>query len=363
MHEHFSSWFRTASAQADRDPELLAKRWSGVEAVSNSIKLDDVDELVKKSFGFESSDDFNETFLNLLVESDPAFPTQENDQLLSILAGSAIANVIEEEGEYAEYASMAVVSCHFDGRRECKTTGLPDISRIFLKRQSSQRFTSNHPVTFKAFPFGKRSTEALTALETTPEIVASIAKSLSSLSAKTSQIANWAKSATNQTKIQQEELNVLWWLLGECSRDMSVHFSDIGVPGCYFVIAKELTDLVTLLPGPVSASAFLKKAIGIAGDGGKKDVTILKAVNETSVEWKSSLLDAFPFEPSPEISPCLYGALQSMSSKTPTSWATGFKQSSRVDSKGKLYAYELCQQLFNELMTFRYYSELTGADE
>jgi len=362
MHEHFSSWFRTASAQADLDPELLARRWSGVKAVSDSVEIDDICQLVKKSFGFTATEEFNENFLSQLVEADAAFPTQENEHLLAVLAGSVIADVVDEKGEYSEYAATCVCSCDFGGRRECKTAGLPEISSAFLKARSAQRFASKSPTMFNKFPFGESSIDALKALTTPPEITASIAKSLSALSAKTAQIAAWAESATNQTMIQQEELNVLWWLQGECSRDLSVHFSDIGTLKSYFVVAKELADLVTLLPGPISAPAFLKKALSMSGDEGKKDITLFKAVNQTDVDWKSNLFSSFSSSPSPEITPCLYAASESVDSQTKTAWAAPFKVSSGLDAKGKMYGYDLCQQVFRELLTFRYYDDLSGAD-
>ena len=110
-------------------------------------------------------------------------------------------------------------------------------------------------------------------------------------------------------------------------------------------------------------AAFLKKAISIAGDEGKKDATILKAVNETDKTWKGVLIESFSFEPSPDITPCLFALLQSNIDKNSTALAKTFKEQCKFDSKAKMYSHELCQQVFNELLTFRYYDEIKEEDE
>jgi hypothetical protein len=60
--------------------------------------------------------------------------------------------------------------------------------------------------------------------------------------------------------VQDEELNVLWWLHGGHSELAKVPFGELPVAQRPLVLAAELSDLSTILPGPPSLAALLSRA-------------------------------------------------------------------------------------------------------
>jgi hypothetical protein len=85
--------------------------------------------------------------------------------------------------------------------------------------------------------------------------------------------------------IQDEELELLWWVFGERSDDLNQPFKDVPVKVQPLVFAKELASATKFLPGPASIKSLLSRA----GLKDNQKVTIPDAVNACDAGWLVSL--------------------------------------------------------------------------
>ena len=61
-------------------------------------------------------------------------------------------------------------------------------------------------------------------------------------------------------RVQDEELQMLWWLIGQRSEDLDRSFDAVPVDAQALVFAKELAAHTTGLPGPASIKGLLSRA-------------------------------------------------------------------------------------------------------
>ena len=83
-----------------------------------------------------------------------------------------------------------------------------------------------------------------------------------------------------QVSLGEEELQMLWWLIGGHSSTLDAPFTDIPASVKPLVFGKELGNLAQIAPGPASIAAMLSRA-GVAAD----TVSVLDVVNGADMQW------------------------------------------------------------------------------
>lgn len=81
-------------------------------------------------------------------------------------------------------------------------------------------------------------------------------------------------------QLGEEELQMLWWLIGAYSSTENRSFSKVATAALPLVLASELGVMTTVSPGPAGIRAILGKA-GVAG----KPTAVRDAVNAVDLEW------------------------------------------------------------------------------
>lgn len=90
-----------------------------------------------------------------------------------------------------------------------------------------------------------------------------------------------------QISLDEEELQMLWWLLGGYSRSLDKPFSEIDSIIKPWALAHELGNMTAVSPGPVSIRAMLSRA-GI----GKEQLKFADAINAVAIDWAKSASDS-----------------------------------------------------------------------
>jgi hypothetical protein len=104
-------------------------------------------------------------------------------------------------------------------------------------------------------------------------------------------------------KIQDEELDILWWLEGGHSVEMGADFADVPPEHRPLGIALELAWLTTVLPGPPAIASLLTRAAVAEAT----PMSITDAVQGMPLEWLNDNIDSFPAtEVSPAITPIIF---------------------------------------------------------
>src|SRR3546814_10778739 len=94
------------------------------------------------------------------------------------------------------------------------------------------------------------------------------------------------KSIGEYLAIRDEELQMLWWLMGQRSETLNCPFSEVAPDALPFILARELDDLTTRVPGPRSAVALLSQA----GLRAKKKLSIASCIGAVPIEWAKAVV-------------------------------------------------------------------------
>ena len=90
-----------------------------------------------------------------------------------------------------------------------------------------------------------------------------------------------------QISLDEEELQMLWWLLGGFSRRLDKPFTEIDSIVRPLALASELGEMTAVSPGPVSIRAMLSRA-GV----GTGELKLADVVNAVDIGWAKSASDS-----------------------------------------------------------------------
>jgi GTPase-associated system helical domain len=94
-------------------------------------------------------------------------------------------------------------------------------------------------------------------------------------------------------QVADEELQMLWWLIGERSLDLDVPFNKVAVASQPLIFARELADRTARAPGPIAIGALFARA-GLKAQG---EASFVDAVNSVSDEWAAKAVNSFDASP------------------------------------------------------------------
>jgi hypothetical protein len=366
MHDNFADWYRLATTGADAhfQPDLLDRRWAGVEAAVKAVKTGDEFDLVRLLTGRSPvGKEFVGTFRGAFKAADSTFTMQGNDLELRVLAGSAFAHLTNEEsGPTADRAALALAcsvgftsladrpwlppfvelaESYLEGRsRDIRrvvrvtwpkfdATAVHTAADTFAKSFAAQDWSGNIPTTAKA---------AFVALT---DAVAKFTKA----SATTINNLAW------QDERRREESDVLWWLTAEYSRDFGQRMADVKLPAAAVVTGKELADLVSL-PGPLSANSFLDKMLSTCGAKGayRKAVTLAGAVNACSREWRSVVTGLPGLDKTADLCPTLGAIRHSLTTDDDSAWAPAYSKAYGIAPSTEVVPTDLALRVYRECL-------------
>ncbi|SEA61874.1 hypothetical protein SAMN05421875_1207 [Acidovorax soli] len=151
-------------------------------------------------------------------------------------------------------------------------------------------------------------------------------------------------------KVQDEELDVLWWLHGGYSELANLPFGEVSSAQRPLVLAAELSELATVLPGPPSLAALLTRA----GVESSAMVSVEVAVNALPLSLLHTLL---PESDHPKVSPATTPILEAVRRRLEIDgqdgWTVGWDSVTGLAHKQELSALKFAQSAFLELLLVR----------
>jgi hypothetical protein len=156
-------------------------------------------------------------------------------------------------------------------------------------------------------------------------------------------------AAATEDEALREEVDILWWLFGEHSETVNTKFSGLNKESAPLVIARELADRTRLMPGPPAASAFVAKALSLAGAA--KKTTIRSLVDETPVEWRREA----PGPPSGalDFAPILDCIRRSLDTHGDPAWAASAAKAVSVDIDAERDGSAMALEAYRECLLAR----------
>jgi hypothetical protein len=234
MHPDFANWYQPVTFGHDR--KVLELRWKGIDEAVEGADTEMVQELVRLVYGKQPNssklqDDLKQYFRN----ADPAFLTTGNDQEVLILAGCILA-VLLLEYDFPEVAQIILTTSVCNIR---KLSGKIDLVGM-----------ANEKILQDGISTRKRPLIS-TPTKITPDKIV-VHDSLENLGATTIKALNEVqKTIQNEIgslqkiiEIQDEELQLLWWMIGNWSTMWDVSFQDINEESRPVLLAIEAASMI-----------------------------------------------------------------------------------------------------------------------
>jgi hypothetical protein len=350
MHKNFGEWYRLVSIEPDG--EKLQKRWDGVEEWTTALREDDraILETVRIFQGL-SEKTSREAFLEAFRNHDAAFP-QRNELELRVLAGASLVECAYQSDAEADDARAAIIA---GTALETSNLLVADLQlrevagEVLAGLQKTVRSQRERPA-FDASAINDTAQAASGAMKKVAaaadlnQITAPIQTLFQSLVTIIRALAD----ASQSLRCADEEINILWWLEGDSSRDINVPWSALHKHAVPLIAGKELADLTNVTLGPQDVAALLHRIVSSVKC---KETTIEAYVNAVPNEWVKAHaattaghgLDLAP------ISLALSHRAQSDSSN----WKQFFDASSGISASTSLTPERVARQAYMEAVLLR----------
>lgn len=289
MNADFARWY--AEAFMD-EGQIRAARWKGVVDTAEAADFVTVEVLVRYAFGTAAPADGgknealakkHQAVLAAISGSGSPIDPMASRRELQVLSAAVLARLFSTLPD----AAIAVLNASFEGKR---TADLPMDLASLAKRALVEfsRYKHARPDA-KEFEIVAPKVD----FEVSPEALANM--SAVQWKGELDRLRDAARTAfrgivdgqnrvvkllVRQISLGEEELQMLWWLIGAHSSVVNAPFTEVDTALKPLAFGNELGQLTEVSPGPASVKALLSRA-GITNESLK----ISDVVNAANVDW------------------------------------------------------------------------------
>jgi hypothetical protein len=292
MTTDFARWYSEAFMDNGTTRDL---RWKGVVDVTTKRQPtpEVIEVLARLAFptsvpaSGRKNENIKETYNNLVSTisgKDPSFDPSQSKRELQVLAAAALARLVETCPD----AALVVTTASCNGTREPEfpfdlvglaEKALVDLSGRKHARTDIDKLKLNAPK--MNFNVASEESEDLTESEQRAAQIGALheatTKAIEHMVEEQNRVV---EELHRQMQLDEEELQMLWWLIGSYSRSLDTPFSEIQSVIKPLALADELGNMTEVSPGPSSVRAMLSKA-GVDTE----KVKLEDAINAADLDW------------------------------------------------------------------------------
>lgn len=358
MHKNFGEWYRLVSLEPNG--ETIKKRWAAIEEWASTLRGDagSILETVRIFQGLPPKDS-REEFLTVLRKHDPAFP-QRNELERRVLAGASLVECVhrgDDEGDDGVRAAIVAGTAVGASSLRVPDSRLSEVTGEVLGGLHSVARTRRKRAAFDTNALGAKADAAAEAMKQVAaasdwnQLKTHVAPVLQSLIDAVRRAESALTTAAHNLRCADEEIDILWWLEGGCSRDLNKPWSALPKEAVPLIAAKELADLTNAALGPQDAEALLHRVVTNANC---KETSIQVYVNAVP-DWAKAIV-AKAAEGALDLAP-LSLALSHRGKSGTSSWQQFFDATSGVASSTSLAPERVARQAYIETLLLRTLAE------
>lgn len=327
MHPDFPRWHEATALGSD--PERREARWAGVSAVVEDQGSMNIEALVR--LAFKTRQPAASAPLAKIREAfkavDPGFDMKGNDRELQVLAGAALSQMMSLGGKAGAKAALAVTTAALAGARkpdlplDLAILAESAIDEIAEGNRTRPKLESHATKEAPKFDFEKAAAKVREKPNWDGVVEAfglAADATRGAITAMARRQANAVNALDDFIRMQDEELQMLWWLVGQRSEDFDCAFDAISADARALVFGKELADHTELSPGPSSIKGLLSRA----GLKDRRKIAVSAAINAADPSWLQDLVP--DVEPSPVSTPIHYGIKRQLETGAGDAWIAGW---------------------------------------
>lgn len=298
-YSQFQTWM--AEFQLGDNNESIKRRWNAVVKLADEIDFEDIEALVRlalKTRQLPSSASVDRIVTHL--QDGDSFSATQNARELEVLSAIALVYIASDpENNFASEAALSVLTSLMAGTRKpnlpfdllgLSTAAIDALSRGVGRRPAPPTVKATPRVSFET---GAKALASNDWAGASNGLTASGTSTDAAIQQLSKQLSTVTETMTLILQQQDEELQMLWWLLGGRSEDLDIAFDALSGDKQALTLAKELAAHTTLLPGPSSVPSLLAKA-GLKARG---KVGVAAAVNACDPDWLRPLVDGLQISP------------------------------------------------------------------
>ncbi|WP_312561944.1 GTPase-associated system all-helical protein GASH [Anaerospora sp.] len=321
MRDKFCEWYRIVCV--DPTHEKLQNRWDSLQKYCDKEEFN-ILELTKLFFGFTAEESFRTEFIKSYSDRDMTFPNKSDQEIL-LLAGVTLLQLLERKKQ--EINIVISVMCLSLFKKDVIIPEIVDIvsnklNEFSLSIRNEKIKQSINPITDKGI---SELAESLESGTWSVDDVESFSEILTRIAANFNILENNQKKILESIEVYKEDSNILSWLFGEWSNDLSKPLNKkIDQSQISFILGKELADLVQQVPGPYSAKAFLVKMLGHC-KADKSNITLVEMIDLLDKKWKKQLLNDYSIIAGGENTPVMLAIYKSLETSEPNVWKYAYQ--------------------------------------
>ena len=352
MRDEFPRWYRLVDVSENR-PRLDA-RWKGVSSLVRAADRKSVETMLAVLLKARSRPDAEAlaTVRGHFKAADDLFEMSDNDRELEILCGTGLATVLDSTGDVAALAALMTSVGFFAGARKADFPfDFAAAAEATIARISEQR--RKRPALPRLGQVGRFGVDAETIEKLKPAVTPDNVTAVINVVA--GQVVAVARDMTAKTNaaieaieyfiaIQDEELQMLWWLFCGRSKTLDRPFADVPADAQPIVLASEVADATQFMPGPNSVKPILSRA-GLK-ERKRTGSGIAAAINACDSEFLRGLVDGV--EPGPVVRPLHFAIQRKLEAGDDTSWTANWSAVTGIDADLSLPGVELGNLFYRE---------------
>ena len=361
MHKSFADWYRAAGVEPNDD--LLTKRWTGIEKFTDSLNGAGALDAVRVFHGLTPKiPGFLDAFREPFKTADAAFAMSGNDLEIGLLSGVSCVSIIERRpGPLADVTALGLVCADYSGSRRMESfPSFVDRARQYLVDRSAALRVMTHEVALDPPNISKAAkgylvvrtptgTVELQARGTMDQAATADAlrETLAAFSAFGESAAATVGALNERLKLLREECDIFWWVFSGYSRDLGGPFGDLDPEVAPLVAAKELADLISVPPGPVSARAILARVLRLP-ERQPVTVTLAEAVQQAPIDWLVTWATSDAVTKHGDLCPTLMSAQRVTEVRSPDAWIEAVEELTGVSTRVARGTVDLALQSYYE---------------
>ncbi len=352
MHQDFARWYNVVSMGGEA--QRRQSRWAGVLGVVSEADREVVEALLRLAYGTRAAPDGSvvQAICQDFKDADDSFEMTGNSRELQVLAGACLAILMEDRGEdEGAAAALAITTTALGGARvhdlPMDLVALAEAAIVCRANENRERPPLSDMVSSELpkFDFEKAATKVretpswdgvIEAFTLAADATRQTMKTLAGRQAKS------ITAAEHFIRVQDEELQMLWWLIGQRSEEYASAFDAIPAEVQPFVFANDLANDTEVLPGPPSVKAVLSRA----GLKERKKLSVVAAVNAPKPDWLRSLVHGTA--PSPVTAPLHFAIQRQLETGAGDAWVPGWAAATGIAADHSLPGLTLGELFYRE---------------
>jgi hypothetical protein len=338
----FPSWYSKADLNPNKETVIL--RLGSLEKVNENDDHLFWLELTKFYLGFQFDQEKIDQFVDIFKNDDITFPLIDNDFLLKVLVSSALIFKISQKSNLVSpIIALSLVNCEFC-IRDTPSQEIP----VFSTANSYLKSHSESSRSIRSLTHTTNLSKLVTKYENLDK------ENFEKIDFETAKVITKALAFNSKTNsILSEEINVLWWIIGEWSESFDISFQDTGIQNMILISAFELYDHTTISSRLKSAKSLLFKSILTSAKGKKgqlKEESVYELVNKIKKEYKLKVVEDVK-ESISILTPILQTIEKSLEFDSSQDWLSSYKNLNNKNGHNKKYSpEEIAFQIYSELI-------------